>query len=133
MYEEIPVDSGNCEGLDEEYDSVSYLAMTCQGTAHDQSLPQTQRKRSETGPNIGAQEKIRTRGQAPRTVHRSGEVVCGPDAPPLPSKPPKTHSKPTTEDSHVYDSVEEVETVLKVTEPLRKVHLKYIEAMHIYH
>lgn len=132
MYEELPVDSGNCEETYEEYDSASYLAMTCQGTAYDQNLPQTQRKRSETGPNIGAQEKFRSYGRAPRTVYESKKVTCGPDAPPLPSKPPKTHSKPTTEESHVYDSVEEVETVLKVTEPLRKVHPKYIEAMHIY-
>lgn len=115
MYEELPGESETSEESD-TYDGSGYLLMRSQN--------QPQRDRSETSPpSMGAQEKFKSQGRAPNSVYKSKGVTASPDVPPLPPNPnpPKTHLKCTPEDLQQYASIEEVETVLKVTEPLKKV------------
>ena len=114
MYEELPGDLETSEESD-TYDGSGYMPMS------QQNLPQ--RVRSETSPSTGV-EKFQSLGRAPKSVHKSKGVTAGPDVPPLPptSNPPKTNTKHSQEDLQQYASIQEVETVLKVTEPVRKVH-----------
>ena len=81
-------------------------------------------RRAETGPSIKALDRARTIGhdQAPWIVHTSQKVAHGPPLPPWPN-PQKPNVQLKTEEPPVYDTVEDVETVLKVTEPSKKVHI----------
>ena len=120
-YEDLLAGTGNGEaGI---YDS--YRDPACNEVMYkDQNFPQTRRPRAETGPNIRTQDKVRIHGRAPKTVYQSERVQAGPDLPPLPATPNSslTHSQFAAVDPPVYDTIEDVETVLKVTEPFKKVH-----------
>lgn len=85
----------------------------------DSSLPL---KRAQTIPStMRTQDRIRRKGRAPSTVYQSqGVTLNGPPLPPWPN-PRKSNSPLTTAEPPLYDSIEEVETVLKVTEPSKKV------------
>ena len=123
-YADLLVGTGNGEA--EIYDS--YKDPVCSEEMYeDQNFLQTRRLRAETGPTIRTQDKVRIHSRAPRTVYQSERVQAGPDLPPLPATPNSSlsHSQLATADPPVYDTIEDVETVLKVTEPFRKVHYPY--------
>lgn len=98
--------------------------------------PNSPRERAETGPSIRTQEKVKTKGRAPRTVYKSERVEpCGPPLPPLPPRlnHGRTNPQPKTDEPFVYDSIEEMETVLKVTEQLKKVcNITYKNCVRLY-
>ena len=122
-YADLLVGTGNSEaGI---YDS--YRDPACSEVMYEDQnfeFPQTRRPRAETVPNTGTQDKVRIHGRAPRTVYHSERVRAGPDLPPLPATPNSSlaRSQLAAVDTPVYDTIEDVETVLKVTEPFKKVH-----------
>lgn len=98
------------------------LARSHDETVHeDRNFPPTLLKRAGTVPIVRTQETPKVYGRAPRTVYKSQGVDPGPDSPPLPPWNNPRKSKVPNEELPVYDIIEEVETVLKVTEPFKKV------------
>lgn len=101
--------------------------MTGNEANEEQGLPQTRHKRVGSDPSSVTLEQTRPKGQMMRRVTEEDndlpEDNVFPDLPPLPSQPdpPIAQSQLSTEDPPVYDTIEDVETVLKVTEPFRKV------------
>ena len=121
LYAHLLAGTGNGEA--EIYDS--YRDTACNEVMYeDQNFPQTRRPRAETGPNTRTQDKVRIYSRAPRAVYQSERVQAGPDLPPLPatSNSSLAHSQIAAVDPPLYDTIEDVETVLKVTEPFKKVH-----------
>ena len=92
------------------------------GPIETEHIPSSSRRRAETGPVRRPPNRAIPAGfHAPWTVCTSKEVKPkGPLLPPRPN-PQKTSLPITTEEAPVYDVIEDVDTVLKVTEPSKKV------------
>ena len=88
----------------------------------DPNLPHPQLKRAATCFSSRTQERPKVHGRAPRTVYKSQRVDTGQGLPPLPPRNIRRASHVPNEESPVYDIIEEVETVLKVTESCKKVY-----------
>ena len=104
---------------DEIYDD--YLVMAHNEANEEQGRDHTRLMRLGSSPSMVSLEKTKPKGQMMRRL--TEEDNLSPEERPLPSlpSPPKTDSQDSVEDPPVYDSIEDVETVLKVTEPFRKV------------
>ena len=81
--------------------------------------------RGKTAPSFPTQNRVTPKGRTPWSVYQSqGVTPMVNPGPPLPPRhnPPRRPSPPVeTQEPAVYDTIEDVDKVLKVTEPSKKV------------